>query len=76
MLTDHPLDCLTCEVNGNCELQTVAARVVCAMCVILRVKPPGQEERFKSSVRLPIFRSASIVSAVCVHAMKCRGNLC
>jgi len=27
VLTDHPLDCLTCEANGNCELQTVAARV-------------------------------------------------
>ncbi len=27
VLTDHPLDCLTCEVNNNCELQTVAAKV-------------------------------------------------
>lgn len=27
VLTDHPPDCLTCEVNGNCELQTVAAKV-------------------------------------------------
>lgn len=27
VLTDHPLDCLTCEVNGNCELQDVAAAV-------------------------------------------------
>ncbi len=27
ILTDHPLDCLTCEVNGNCELQDVAASV-------------------------------------------------
>lgn len=27
VLTDHPLDCLTCEVNDNCELQTVAAKV-------------------------------------------------
>lgn len=27
VLTDHPLDCLTCEVNNNCELQTVAAAV-------------------------------------------------
>lgn len=27
VLTDHPLDCLTCEVNGNCELQSVAAEV-------------------------------------------------
>lgn len=27
VITDHPLDCLTCEVNGNCELQDVAASV-------------------------------------------------
>lgn len=27
VLTDHPLDCLDCEVNGNCELQDTAARV-------------------------------------------------
>ncbi|NOR34050.1 MAG: formate dehydrogenase subunit alpha [Bacteroidales bacterium] len=27
VLTDHPLVCLTCEVNGNCELQKVAAQV-------------------------------------------------
>ncbi|TNE66624.1 MAG: formate dehydrogenase subunit alpha [Bacteroidetes bacterium] len=27
VLSDHPLDCLTCEVNGNCELQDVAAEV-------------------------------------------------
>ncbi|MBK9271274.1 MAG: formate dehydrogenase subunit alpha [Saprospiraceae bacterium] len=27
VLTDHPLDCLTCEVNGNCELQDTAAVV-------------------------------------------------
>ena len=27
VLSDHPPDCLTCEVNGNCELQDVAASV-------------------------------------------------
>jgi formate dehydrogenase, alpha subunit, archaeal-type len=27
VLTNHPPDCLTCEVNNNCELQEVAARV-------------------------------------------------
>ncbi|MDP7521434.1 MAG: formate dehydrogenase subunit alpha [Arenicellales bacterium] len=27
VLTDHPMDCLTCSVNGNCELQKVAAEV-------------------------------------------------
>ena len=24
VLTDHPMECGTCEVNNNCELQTVA----------------------------------------------------
>lgn len=27
VVTDHPLECMTCEVNGNCELQAVAAQV-------------------------------------------------
>lgn len=27
VLTDHPLDCLTCAANGDCELQDVAAQV-------------------------------------------------
>ncbi len=26
-ISDHPLDCLTCSANGNCELQTMAGRV-------------------------------------------------
>lgn len=26
VLTDHPLECLTCEANGHCALQAVAAR--------------------------------------------------
>ncbi len=24
LLSDHPLDCMTCEMNGNCELQALA----------------------------------------------------
>jgi len=27
VISDHPLECLTCEVSGNCELQDVAASV-------------------------------------------------
>lgn len=27
VLTDHPLECLICEANGNCQLQDVAAKV-------------------------------------------------
>ena len=26
-ISDHPLDCLTCPTNGNCELQTMAGTV-------------------------------------------------
>ena len=26
-ISDHPLDCLTCSANGNCELQTMAGVV-------------------------------------------------
>ena len=26
-ISDHPLDCLSCAANGNCELQTVAGQV-------------------------------------------------
>ena len=26
-ISDHPLDCLTCSANGNCELQTAAGEV-------------------------------------------------
>jgi formate dehydrogenase major subunit len=26
-ISDHPLDCLTCSANGNCELQTMAGAV-------------------------------------------------
>ncbi|MDI6907102.1 MAG: NADH-dependent [FeFe] hydrogenase, group A6 [Thermoanaerobacterales bacterium] len=27
ILSDHPMECLTCVRNGNCELQTLAARL-------------------------------------------------
>ncbi len=27
IISDHPLECLTCEVNNNCELQSLAAQV-------------------------------------------------
>ena len=26
-ISDHPLDCLTCSANGNCELQETAGEV-------------------------------------------------
>ena len=51
VLTDHPLDCLTCEVNGNCELQTVAARVgVRDIRYPEGRRPSRQKERPESSI--------------------------
>ena len=31
-ISDHPLDCLTCAANGDCELQDRPAPSACAMC--------------------------------------------
>jgi formate dehydrogenase major subunit len=30
-ISDHPLDCLTCSANNDCELQDTAAKWACAM---------------------------------------------
>ncbi len=30
-ISDHPLDCLTCAANGDCELQDMAGPSACAM---------------------------------------------
>ena len=27
LLSDHPQDCLICDKNGNCELQSIAANL-------------------------------------------------
>jgi NADH dehydrogenase/NADH:ubiquinone oxidoreductase subunit G len=46
VLTDHPLDCLTCEVNGNCELQDVAAQCRHPQSALPgRQKPPRPQKR-------------------------------
>jgi len=37
-ISDHPLDCLTCSANGDCELQDMAGASVCAKCVTTRLK--------------------------------------
>jgi hypothetical protein len=31
-ISDHPLDCLTCAANGDCELQDMAGASACATC--------------------------------------------
>ena len=76
-ISDHPLDCLTCSANGNCELQDTAGEVG------LREVRYGYEgdnhlsargrtapTRISSSIR----RNASSARAACAPARKCRAH--
>ncbi len=65
ILTDHPLDCLTCEVNNNCELQTVAARVG-----IREVRYPEGENHLKREKDLshPYMR---MDLSKCINCFRC-----
>ena len=38
-ISDHPLDCLTCAANGDCELQDMAGAVGCATCATAMTAP-------------------------------------
>jgi formate dehydrogenase major subunit len=65
VLTDHPLDCLTCEVNNNCELQTVAALVG-----IRDVRYPGGKNHlsFKKDLSHPYMTSDL---SKCINCFRC-----
>ena len=75
-ISDHPLDCLTCPANGDCELQDMAG------VVGLREVRYGYDGanhldavndrsiRISPSIR----RSASYVAGVCGHATKFRAH--
>jgi formate dehydrogenase major subunit len=65
VLTDHPLDCLTCEVNGNCELQAVAAKVG-----IREVRyPTGENHLGRGKDRSHVFMTSDM--AKCIHCARC-----
>jgi len=65
VLTDHPLDCLTCEVNGNCELQDVAAGVG-----ITEVRYPEGENHLhrEKDISHPYMRSEL---SKCINCYRC-----
>ena len=45
-ISDHPLDCLTCAANGNCELQTEAGDGGAARCALrLRGRQPPRRQK-------------------------------
>ena len=65
VLTDHPLDCLTCEVNGNCELQSVAAQVG-----IREVRYPEGEQHLQREKDLSHPYMTSDLSK-CINCYRC-----
>jgi len=65
VLTDHPLDCLTCEVNNNCELQDVAARVG-----VRDVRYPAGKNHLNRKKDLSHPYMTSDLSK-CIHCFRC-----
>lgn len=69
-ISDHPLDCLTCSANGNCELQTMAGTVG------LREVRYGQNgsNHFAPECALPVDTSNPYFSydpAKCIACSRC-----
>ena len=76
-ISDHPLDCLTCSANGNCELQDMAG-VTGLRERALRLRrrqPPRQARRTSPTRTSPTTRaSASSATAACGPAKKRRAR--
>ena len=74
-ISDHPLDCLTCAANGDCELQDMAGAVG-----LREVRYgydgenhlDGAEGRVQSLFHLRSRPSASSARAACAPARRCR----
>ena len=75
-ISDHPLDCLTCAANGNCELQDMAGAVglreVRYGCRRAKNHLQAEEGHLESLLQLRSRPSASSARAVCAPARKCR----
>ena len=73
-ISDHPLDCLTCSANGNCELQTMAGVVGLREVRYGKGDPTPGENHFTDVVRdesNPYFSydpGKCIVCNLCVRA--------
>jgi len=65
VLTDHPLDCLTCESNRNCELQDVAADVGIRK---IRYKNAADHSEYKKDTTHPYMRSDL---SKCINCYRC-----
>ena len=68
VLSDHPPDCLTCEVNGNCELQDVAAKVGVRKIRYAKGKNHIERERDLSHAYMRMDLAKCINCSRCVRA--------
>ena len=68
VLSDHPPDCLTCEVNGNCELQDVAASVGVRRIRYAKGKNHCDREKDLSHAYMRMDLSKCINCSRCVRA--------
>jgi formate dehydrogenase major subunit len=72
-ISDHPLDCLTCSANGDCELQDMAGAVGLRD---VRYGYDGHKHPKARTSRTPtsptIRRNASSARAVCAPVRRCR----
>ena len=74
-ISDHPLDCLTCAANGDCELQDMAGAVGLRD---VRYGYDGAnhldagEGRVQPLLHLRPVASASSARAACAPARRCR----
>jgi formate dehydrogenase major subunit len=69
-ISDHPLDCLTCPANGNCELQDMAGVGGPARGALRlrRREPPAGDRRTQSNPYFSFDPSKCIVCSRCVRA--------
>ena len=67
-ISDHPLDCLTCSANGDCELQDVAGQVGLREVRYQAVSSHTQEAKDESNPYFTYDPSKCIVCSRCVRA--------
>ena len=67
-ISDHPLDCLTCSANGDCELQDVAGQVGLREVRYQAVSSHTQEAKDASNPYFTYDPSKCIVCSRCVRA--------
>lgn len=66
ILSDHPNDCLQCEKNGDCELQSLAARLG-----VREIPFKGEQSTYKKDRTLSVERDMD----KCVMCRRCE-NMC